>query len=145
MPAGSVIYTASNTVPAGFFYCDGSAVSRTTYSSLFAAIGTIYGVGDGSTTFNLPDLRGEFIRCWDNGKGVDPGRGFGTHQSDAFQGHKHLPSNPVGYGGGWGDQNSNIGNAITETPGFIDGGYGAPRVAAETRPRNVALLACIKY
>lgn len=53
---------AGNTVPDGYLYCDGSAVSRTTYSELFAAIGTIYGAGDGSTTFNVPDLRGYFLR-----------------------------------------------------------------------------------
>lgn len=54
--AGFVWYTAA--APAGFLLCDGSAVSRTTYAALFALLGTIYGVGDGSTTFNLPDLRG---------------------------------------------------------------------------------------
>lgn len=145
MPVGSVIYSAASTAPAGFLVCNGSAVSRTTYASLFAAIGTTYGVGDGSTTFNLPDLRGEFIRGWDGGRGVDAGRGFGTWQPDAFQGHKHLPSSPVGYGGGWGDQNKNIGNGINETPGTVDGGYGTPRISTETRPRNIALLPCIKY
>ena len=58
LPAGSIIQWSSNTAPANWLICDGSAVSRTTYSSLFAVIGTTYGTGDGSTTFNLPDLRG---------------------------------------------------------------------------------------
>lgn len=58
LPAGSIIQWSSNTIPANWLLCDGSAVSRTVYPSLFAAIGTQYGVGDGSTTFNLPDLRG---------------------------------------------------------------------------------------
>lgn len=58
LPAGSIIQWGSNTAPANWLICDGSAVSRTVYPSLFAAIGTQYGAGDGSTTFNLPDLRG---------------------------------------------------------------------------------------
>ena len=59
---GSVMYFAGNTVPTGYLEANGALVSRTTYSDLFAAIGTIYGAGDGSTTFKLPDLRAEFIR-----------------------------------------------------------------------------------
>lgn len=55
-PAGSVMIWAGTTVPTGYLLCDGSAVSRTTYSDLFFAIGTTYGVGDGSSTFNLPNL-----------------------------------------------------------------------------------------
>lgn len=58
LPAGSIIQWSSNTAPANWLICDGSAVSRETYSSLFAAIGTTYGAGNGTTTFNLPDLRG---------------------------------------------------------------------------------------
>ncbi len=60
-PVATVISTASATLPTGYLLCDGSAVSRTTYSDLFAAIGTTYGAGDGSTTFNLPDLRGRSV------------------------------------------------------------------------------------
>lgn len=56
--AGMLSMTAASTAPTGWLLCDGSAVSRTTYAALFAAIGTSYGTGDGSTTFNLPDLRG---------------------------------------------------------------------------------------
>lgn len=55
---GQLVESAGTTVPAGFLACDGAAVSRTTYSALFAFIGTTWGVGDGSTTFNVPDLRG---------------------------------------------------------------------------------------
>jgi len=56
----------------GYLECDGSAISRTLYDELFDAIGTRYGIGDGATTFNLPDLRGLFDRHWDHGAGVDP-------------------------------------------------------------------------
>lgn len=58
LPAGTILDFAGSTVPDGYLDCDGSAVSRTTYADLFNAIGTTYGVGDGSTTFNLPDCRG---------------------------------------------------------------------------------------
>lgn len=57
VPVGTIIPFAGNSVPQGYLLCDGSAISRTTYASLFAVIGTIYGAGDGSTTFNLPDYR----------------------------------------------------------------------------------------
>jgi len=58
LPAGVIMAWATNTAPANWLICDGSAVNRKTYASLFAAIGTNFGVGDGSTTFNIPDLRG---------------------------------------------------------------------------------------
>lgn len=63
VPAGSLSMWAGTiaTIPTGWLFCDGTAVSRTTYSDLFTAIGTIYGVGDGSTTFNLPDFRDKFV------------------------------------------------------------------------------------
>jgi hypothetical protein len=61
IPAGSVQTFAGNTAPLGYLVCDGAAVSRTVYANLFAAIGTLYGAGNGSTTFNLPDLRGRTI------------------------------------------------------------------------------------
>ena len=85
LPAGAVQSFAMSTAPSGWLDCDGSAVSRTTYSNLFSAIGTTFGTGDGSTTFNVPDLRGEFIRGWDDGRGVDSGRTFGTAQADEFR------------------------------------------------------------
>lgn len=58
MIAGSIYMFAGSTAPTGFLLCDGSAVSRSTYSNLFDAIGTTFGTGDGSTTFNLPDMAG---------------------------------------------------------------------------------------
>jgi microcystin-dependent protein len=58
LPSGTILDTAATTAPSGWLFCHGQAISRTTYSSLFLAIGTTYGVGNGSTTFNLPDTRG---------------------------------------------------------------------------------------
>ena len=60
-PTGSIIMYGAATAPTGWLLCDGSAVSRTTYADLFAIIGTTFGVGNGSTTFNLPDLRDRFV------------------------------------------------------------------------------------
>lgn len=73
-PVGSVIAFAGSSAPTGWLLCAGQAVSRTTYASLFALIGTTYGSGDGSTTFNLPDLRGRVIVALDNMGGSDAGR-----------------------------------------------------------------------
>lgn len=85
VPAGTIISSASKTIPTGYLYCNGQAVSRTTYANLYKAIGTSFGAGNGSTTFNVPDLRGMFLRGWDNGRGVDSGRAWGSRQEDATQ------------------------------------------------------------
>lgn len=77
-PAGSVIAFAGATAPSGYLTCDGSAVSRATYANLFAAIGTVNGAGDASTTFNLPDLRGRFLRGFSNQASTDVDRATRT-------------------------------------------------------------------
>jgi hypothetical protein len=71
---GEVAIYAGSTLPSGWLFCYGQAVSRTTYSALFTAIGTTYGTGDGSTTFNLPDLRGRVIAGKDNMGGTSANR-----------------------------------------------------------------------
>ena len=94
VPAGSIFTFASTTVPSGYLECNGAAVSRSTYATLFAAISTTFGVGDGSATFNLPDLRGQFVRGWANnatGTG-DDGRSFGSSQADQNKTHGHTAS-----------------------------------------------------
>lgn len=90
LPAGAIQLFAMSAVPSGWLECNGSAVSRTTYANLFAAIGETYGAGNGTTTFSLPDLRGQFVRGWDNGRGVDPGRAVGSQQNSANQAHTHT-------------------------------------------------------
>jgi microcystin-dependent protein len=74
LPVGMITPFAGSTAPTGWFLCGGQAVSRTTYASLFAVVGTTYGAGDGSTTFNLPDLRGRAVAGVDNMGGTDAGR-----------------------------------------------------------------------
>ena len=92
MPTGVVLPFAMETPPDGWLKCNGSPVSRTDYSDLFAAIGTRYGEGDGSTTFNLPESRADLIRGWDDGRGVDAGRELGS-----FQHSSHIPRDNDGY------------------------------------------------
>ena len=160
---GEVAFFARSTPPSGWLKANGAAVSRTTYAELFAAIGTTFGAGDGRTTFNLPDLRGEFLRCLDDGRNIDRGRRLGTAQGDAIRnitgkldgsamgsGNQVLEGKMIASGaigttyqqrqwsgdqGGWGEQSVSF---------DFDASRVVP-VANENRPRNVALLACIKY
>jgi len=138
VPTGAVFWFAAATTPAGYLECNGAVISRTTYSTLYSAIGTTFGVGDGSTTFNLPDLRGEFIRGWDHGKEIDPGRSFGSAQADVLKAHTHtLPHAVLGMDQGAYNWNS----SCVRSGSGVSGSAGDN----ETRPRNVALLPCIKY
>lgn len=189
IPAGSIIAYAASSAPFGYLKANGSLVSRSTYSRLFSAIGTTYGAGDGSTTFALPDLRGEFVRGWDDSRGVDSSRTIGSLQSDSYLNHNHNASS-VAVG-------DHVHTAWTDTQGAHSHGLksrviypagGANRAVdpvsgneivsstevagahthnvsmsgagahthtinidnstsggSETRPRNIALLYCIKY
>jgi phage-related tail fiber protein len=167
VPAGLVSFFARNTAPAGWLKANGAVVSRTTYANLFAAIGTTFGAGDGSTTFNLPDLRGEFLRVWDDGRAVDTGRVFGTWQDSGNKWHNHG-----GVTGGISNDHTHDTSlsTIVNDGSHFDNGNGAEVTTAdvgstintygssanhshgitgdglsEARPRNIALLACIKY
>lgn len=150
IPAGAVSQFARQTPPTGWLKCDGSAVNRTAYADLFAAIGTTFGSGDGSSTFNLPDLRGEFVRGWDDGRGVDASRQFGSSQDDALEEHGHMFTGEAARDGEVSGtpnwimlDNGNLFNKTDQiTATHID--PATANVAEETRPRNVALLMCIK-
>lgn len=180
IPSGAVFHFAMNSSPTGYLACDGAAVSRTTYASLFTAIGSTFGVGDGSTTFNLPDMRGQFARGWNStSSGIDPSRTFGSVQTDALQEHRHrLSTEQTGafsstFDGAsntniWGKQEieawavstadtsstpGGIRRGENDDPGVTNSGFGVGSIRTdtdvginddETRPDNVALLACIK-
>ena len=139
-PAGTVIWMASTTVPTGYVKANGAAISRSTYSALFSAIGTTFGSGNGTTTFNVPDLRGEFIRGWDESRGIDTSRSFGSAQSDELESHNHTisPSTLVGRGGAF---SATAGSQPLSEETVTIGSTGG----SETRPRNIALMAIIKY
>jgi microcystin-dependent protein len=166
MPAGAVMHFAMALPPAGWLKAAGQLVSRSTYDDLFAAIGTLYGAGDGVTTFKLPDLRGEFVRGFDDARGVDAARVLGSAQMDAFQGHTFGDSDQptfvnlvaVNQRIATVTTNTAVSNVALTTAAtdvvtagsnailrpIALGTNGTPRLAAETRTRNIALLACIK-
>ena len=150
--------------------CDGSAISRTTYSDLFLVVGTTWGVGDGSSTFNLPDLRGEFLRGRDSGKGSDAdaasrtgGEAVGSSQnhgnprlfgsfSEYHANARHFISNQTGHSGTqaiYGSGNSNYRQALQSDDGpsahvNLDSSLVISH-GSDVRPRNVAVQYCIKY
>jgi phage-related tail fiber protein len=163
VPVGSIMYRASgSSVPDGFLKANGASVSQSIYTDLYAEIGTTYGTGSfpgGGVTFSLPDLRGEFIRGFDDGKGVDSGRVIGTAQAagtgtpvspfttnttgnhaHGYQTVNNQAASAFAAAGGGG---SAVGSPSTSTAGnhshTITGGD------AETRPRNLAMIALIKY
>ena len=165
VPSGAVLYFAGQTAPAGWLKANGAAVSRTAYAALFAAIGTTYGAGDGSTTFNLPDLRGEFMRGWDDGRGIDRGRAFGSAQGDAIRNitgeakfgydgdtvydHNAAASTSAIYYPNRKAQDtvnnmSLVSNSANNWRPLVFDASRAVPTADENRPRNIALLACIK-
>lgn len=154
MPAGTIYAYGGTTVPTDFLLCDGSAVSRTTYAELFANIGTTWGVGDGSTTFNIPDLRGMFLRgagthgtqTMANGSAFDGGA-VGDYVADKMQGHWHAvyynAAHADIFGSGYYDWQS--GATYTSSAGaFVkeattDGTNGTPRTGTETKPVSYSI------
>ena len=143
-PTGQFDWFAVDTAPTGTLKANGAAVSRTTYAVLFAVIGTAFGVGDGSTTFNVPDMRGEFARGWDDGRGVDTSRAFGSAQSDLFKSHTHLVKE-----GSQLSDTSGSAQILTSGDDYTRDIYiystTTSTGGSETRPRNIALLAVIFF
>lgn len=172
VPTGSVHLMATTTAPSGYLKCNGAAVSRTTEAALFAIIGTTWGEGDGSSTFNLPDLRGEFVRGWADNGSVDSGRSFASSQSDQNKQHNHGVTDP-GHNHSINDpghihqvqySNSDSGDGVIEESGTGLSGQ-EPTLSAttgitinnastgisinnhggsEARPRNIAMMYVIK-
>ena len=143
------------TAPPGTLACDGSEISREAYKELFQVLGTKAGAGDGSTTFNLPDLRGQFVR----GTGGNAAA-LGTEQGDAIRNMDgsvsalySADSRPTSMPTGvfyWADTNGQYTAQIYDSgnPGWVGLLFDASRVvptAVENRPVNVALLWCIIY
>ena len=170
VPTGSVHLMAGNNVPSGYLKCNGQAVSQTTYAALYQVIGATY--GQTATTFNLPDLRGEFVRGWDDSRGVDSGRDFGSAQGHEFFSHNHVITDP-GHSHSINDPghfhnvaytNSDNGDGVIEESGTGFNGFEPTENATtnisinsnqtgisvqgrggnETRPRNIAMMYVIK-
>lgn len=150
VPPGTIVAWGANNTPNGYIHCNGAAIDRTLYADLFAAIGTTFGGGNGSTTFNVPDLRGEFIRGHDDGRGADSGRGFASGQSHAMQAHNHQMRTWYIYGWGYGDAAPAAGHwgwgtSNNRSYEYMYGGSMDVTTAGENRPRNIALRYCIKF
>ena len=156
VPAGTISHFAGSTAPDGYLVCDGRTLITTSYPDLFSAIGYTY--GGGGTSFNVPNLLGEFIRGWDAGRGVDAGRNLGSFQNQDLASHTHDVDDLFGQiddqGGAATDRNGNSFQAYNQWGDDNDGDTGAPIFFAnrtyaagggETRPRNVALLPIIKF
>jgi microcystin-dependent protein len=153
VPPGTVVAYGGATPPAGWLLCNGAAVSRTQYAALFAAIGIAHGSGNGTTTFNVPDYRGRFLRGVDGGTGRDPDRAgrtamnpggqtgdnVGSVQTDQFRSHSHTYTWRAGTHTRYGDP--------TGEQFWYDYGTNStdPAGGNETRPVNAAVNWIIKY
>lgn len=164
---GMVAHFPTEAPPAGWLRANGASLSRTVYADLFARIGTVNG-SDSDSTFNLPDLRGEFIRGVSDGRGVDTGRVVGSAQASQNLLHSHTGSTTAAgkhfhtasfprdlvSGHTATDADAVLGDQIeegvaqintSEAPNHTHGLTINSSGGNEARPRNVALLACIKY
>lgn len=143
---GDTKFVAGNVAPVGWLAMNGASLSRAAYPALFAAIGVVFGSVD-AASFTLPDMRGEFMRGFDGGRGVDSGRVFGSAQSDSFQAHGHNTTASTGAGDVTAmSPTAATGSRYDPATGYLtDGANGVPRTGSETRPRNLAFLAVIKY
>ena len=139
VPISSIMAFPFQNIPDGWLECDGSELSRTAYVNLFNVIGVVYGEGDGVDTFNIPDLRGEFIRGWDHGRGVDNGREVGSNQGHLFASHRHSMHHI------WSDGSGSSSGYMFHSNRKRQTRHTAYTGGTETRPRNIAMMFCIKY
>ncbi len=154
--------------PSGYVIANGGLLSRAAYPALWAyaqASGNIaatdaawaagmYSPGDGATTFRIPELRGEFLRFADSGRGIDAGRSVGSFQGDQNKSHSHGVTDPghthsyktygLGNSGLNGNANTNSDWGLPNTGSSATGISINADGGSEARPRNVALLPCIK-
>jgi len=162
IPTGMIAPFAMSTPPTGWLECNGATISRSTYAALFSAIGTTYGAGDGSSTFLLPDLRATFIRGFDNSRGVDSGRAFGSFQDQGLpamkgdiadaHGNSRTQTNAVS---GFTNVFEGVGTSSWRTSiEAVSGNYAEVRFdstriipdasSGGLRPKNLALMYMIK-
>ena len=155
-PVGSLIIWPTAAVPAGYLECNGAALSRATYAALFAVLGTAYNkTTDAADKFRLPDMRGEFIRGWDHGRNADKDRAIGSSQK-ATRVYKYNY-----FADGWHNAmydrdhlaSADIDGAVEVIPAGTTGRSNSVELnvtggkvdAVRVRPRNVALMVCIKH
>lgn len=140
-------------IPSGYLECDGSAVNRTTYSNLYTAISDQFGEGDGSTTFNIPDMRGMFPRGWDHGAGTDPDAGTRTAQNTGGNTGDNVGSEQDSQNKSHTHTLSGYEEDSADHPGSITvprKGAGSGLISTvssggdEARPKNLNFVFCIK-
>ena len=147
-PVGSMQMFAGATAPSGYLICDGSAISRATYSKLFAVVGEAFGAGDSSTTFNIPDMQGAAPAGVGTSSGYTSNEtvALGTKYDDQLQGHTHLYPNIVGGTGEVGFLYGGSSSTGWSTNGYItDGTNGTPRTGLVTKGKTVGVNFIIKY
>jgi phage-related tail fiber protein len=160
LPVGSMIGFPMDKLAPGFLELDGSVKSAAAYPDLATFLGGAFNKGDeGAGNFRLPESRGEFLRGWDHGRGVDAGRAIGSMQLDSLQGFR-METMRTKAGTAWGNDDAGAGDPGVGPPlgtvtagtrprnltgAFVsDGVNGVPRVGSETRPRSLAVMWCIK-
>ncbi len=156
MPSGMIMPFAGTSAPTSWLACNGAAISRSTYATLYNAIGTTWGTGDGSTTFNVPDLRGVFLRgTGTNGTyGTAVGPSVGTYAADTYLNHTHTDS---GHTHTIAQSNSSLVWNTTSTSGSFVNASGSTTTSTgtaniqtsttggtETKPKNYGVLYIIK-
>jgi microcystin-dependent protein len=149
IPIGTIIAMPVNITLPGWIKCNGAAISRNTYANLFAILGTSFGVGDGSTTFNLPDFRGVVLRGLDEGRGLDtnnPSRTIGSYEPDALAQHTHSFTSGESFTGGIGNSSPSItGHGADNPMTGITGGIYPGTYGSETVMKNVSVCFYIHY
>lgn len=158
---GEIAAYGGDAAPAGWLLCDGSAVSRSTYSVLYSTVGDRFGNGDGATTFNLPDFRGRFLRGVDGAAGRDPdaatraamntggntGNNVGSVQTDAMQDHRHDYSHRVTVQADVSNtfgSNTPVSVATQTSYASARNVADGTRTSTETRPKNAYVNFIIK-
>lgn len=135
-PIGTIIAFYGSVAPYGYLPCSGQIISNSTFPSLVSFLG-------GTTSATLPDMRGEFLRGWDNGRGIDVGRTVRSWQADAFASHSHVQTY---YPTGGAAANRNLGDSVGNVSGAASTSNNSTLAtgSSETRPRNISVLYCIK-
>ena len=164
VPLGTVTFFAANVAPVGWFECAGQLINKNAYIDLWNVIGYTFGRSPDGSQFKLPDLRGEFVRGWDDLRGIDPNRSFGSFQKGSLAGDlaavvldgpmlsaRSILGLDTDYGQNYPKvslPNLSADSAfhlITEFQTLSSEGPSLSAITGVSRPRNVALMACIKY
>jgi microcystin-dependent protein len=152
VPVGTIVSYGGRNIPNGWLLCDGNMISRIQYNNLFLAIDSVWGNGDGFSTFHLPDLRGQFLRGVSASSNIDPdtsnriskynggniGNKVGSFQNDELKSHNHTSSSSPYANGSSGVQGPLASGNGTAPPTGYTGGN-------ETRPKNAYVYYIVKY